>query len=81
MMGNFLAALVEIYTLVLLGRIIFSWLPPQSRQNQFYEFLYQITEPVLKPFRRLIPPIKGFDLSPILLFRVLRLLAEALSGI
>ena len=66
-----LLAIIDIYMLVLIARCVFSWLPPQAQANKFYEFLYAITEPLMRPFRRVIPPMGGLDLSPILLFLVL----------
>jgi len=44
--------------------IILSWLG-QSNQNPMVSLLHQVTEPVLRPFRRVIPPLGGLDLSPI----------------
>ena len=75
-MGEFIAAVIRLYTLVLVIRMIFSWVPPQHRQNEFYRFLYTITEPVLAPFRRILPPMGGIDFSPILLFIILSLIAR-----
>ncbi len=75
---GFLIAVVNIYMIVLLVRVISSWLPPRARANQLYEFLYAITEPAMRPLRRLIPPISGFDLSPIVLFFVLTLIERFL---
>ena len=75
-MGEFIAAAIRLYTLVLVIRMIFSWVPPQHRQNEFYRFLYRITEPVLAPFRRILPPMGGIDFSPILLFIILSLIAR-----
>ena len=72
-----LIAALQIYSLVLIVRIVFTWLPAQHRTNDFYRFIHSATEPVLKPFRGIIPPIKGIDFSPILLF----ILLEVLIGI
>jgi len=74
-----LVAALQIYSLVLIVRIVFTWLPPRHRANEFYRFIEQVTEPVLKPFRGLIPPIKGIDFSPILLFILLNVLIEILQ--
>lgn len=48
----------------ILFMIILSWLSP-GVYNPISEVLYLITEPLLRPVRRLIPPIAGFDISPI----------------
>ena len=78
---RFVIAAIELYTIVLLVRIVFSWLPPRSRASQFYAFLHVATEPVLRPFRRILPPMGGFDLSPILLFFLLAFLQRLLRGL
>ncbi len=57
--------------IVLFARIIMSWFPisPGGGMATIYGFLYTLTEPVLGPIRRLIPPLgmggMGLDLSPI----------------
>ena len=45
-------------------RIIISWVS-SGGYNPAVAMVYSLTEPLLRPFRRLIPPIGGFDLSPI----------------
>jgi len=72
---------MDLYIVVLLVRIVFSWLPPRFRASQFYAFLYVVTEPVLRPFRRILPAMGGFDLSPILLFFLLAFLQRLLRGL
>jgi YggT family protein len=66
--------LLEIYLIVMIGRVIISWFPisPGSALSSIYSFLYAVTEPVLAPIRRVMPPLgmggMGLDLSPIILF-------------
>lgn len=62
---------LELYRWILLARIICSWLPGANWYNQPLKFLYDITEPVMGPFRRLIPPLGMLDISPIVLFLVI----------
>ncbi|MDP6107085.1 MAG: YggT family protein [Candidatus Brocadiia bacterium] len=76
---SFLIAVVKLYRWALVVRLVFSWFPPQARSNRFYEFLRAITEPVLKPFRRLIPPIGGMDFSPIVPLLILMVIGRALT--
>jgi YggT family protein len=71
MVQRFLIAAIDVYVIVLVVRIVFTWLPTQARGNQFHEFLEAVTEPVMRPFRRLVPPLGGVDFSPILLFLLL----------
>lgn len=65
--------LVNIYFFALLGMIILSWIAPGSRHPAIY-LLHQITEPVMAPFRKILPPLGGLDLSPILLFVVINVI-------
>lgn len=73
-----LVTLIQLYSLVLLVRIILSWIPNVDRSNQIVRFLYQITDPVLEPARRVIPPIGMIDISPIVVFVGLQLLQRVL---
>ncbi|MBD0370248.1 MAG: YggT family protein, partial [Pyrinomonadaceae bacterium] len=51
-----------------------------SSVNRLMLFLVRVTEPVLAPFRRLIPPVGMFDISPIIVLILLRLLQEFVAG-
>ena len=59
--------LVNFYFFALLAVIILSWIAPGSH-NPFIYLLHQVTEPVMAPFRRLLPAMGGMDFSPILVF-------------
>lgn len=59
--------IINIYFFAILAMIIISWVAPGS-YNPFILLLNQITEPVLAPFRKLLPSLGGLDLSPILVF-------------
>ena len=77
-----LCRLVDLYLLAIFARIILSWFPlsPDSPLASVFSFLYTITEPILGPIRRALPPLGMFDLSPlIVLFAVRLLLAPALG--
>ncbi|MHA2610776.1 MAG: YggT family protein [bacterium JZ-2024 1] len=62
--------LIGIYEIVILIRILLSWVPPLM-QTSFYFFLASITEPFLHIFRRILPPIGVVDFSPMLALLVL----------
>lgn len=57
--------------------VILSWVAPTS-QSPAAELVNQITEPVLAPFRRIVPNLGGLDISPILAFIVIQLLQSFL---
>jgi YggT family protein len=62
-------AAITIYIVILLLRAVFSWFPPPSGGvATLYRILLDLTEPVLAPLRRVIPPIGMFDLSFTVLF-------------
>jgi len=62
-------AAITIYIVILLLRAVFSWFPPPSGGvATLYRILLDLTEPVLAPLRRVIPPIGMFDLSFTILF-------------
>ena len=69
---------LQIYTWILIASAIFSWLYAfnvinSSNQfvNQVGRFLYNVTEPVLRPIRRLLPNLGGIDISPIILLLII----------
>lgn len=55
--------LLEAYNLVILVRVVCSWVEV-DRSAGWYRMLYAVTEPVLGPLRRLIPPVNMIDFSP-----------------
>ena len=66
--------ILKIYFWALLIMIIASWIAPGSGHPALV-LVNQISEPLMKPFRNLLPPMGGLDLSPILAFLVLQVLA------
>lgn len=69
--------LVNIYFFALLAMIILSWVAAGSRHPAIY-LLYQITEPVMLPFRKALPAMGGMDFSPILVFILINVIQIAL---
>ena len=73
-----LCDLIQIYIIVLFVRAIFSWFPPPSGGlATFYRILLDLTEPVLAPLRRVVPPAGAFDLSFLVLIVFLFILQRA----
>jgi YggT family protein len=70
-------ALIDLYSLVVLGAVILSWLPA-SRTHPLALIVYRLTEPALAPIRRALPPMGGLDLSPMVLLIGLRFLKRIL---
>ena len=73
-----IAWVIQAYVIVIFARVILSWFPisPGTAMASIYRFLLTITEPVLGPVRRVVPPLGAFDLSPLIVL----LLAQFLLG-
>ena len=69
--------LLDLYWFALIILVVASWIAPGNRHPGL-DLLYQVTEPVVAPFRRLIPPMGGLDLSIIFVFLALSLVANYL---
>jgi YggT family protein len=78
LMGYLLFGVLAVYSLMIVARIILGW--GMSRGNRLMRFLVRSTEPVLGPFRRIIPPLGMFDISPIIVLLILQLFQRAIAG-
>ena len=72
----FLGMLAMVYTFLILGRVLISWTNPTGGGG-LTAFLYQVTEPVLGPIRRVLPPTGGIDWSPMIAILLLGILTRA----
>ena len=73
-----LMKLLQVYSYCILIRVILSWIQP-GMNNQFSYILYRITEPVLEPIRRIVPPLGGsLDVSPIIAILIIQAIARML---
>ena len=68
-----LVTLLMTYFVLIIARVLISWIASQSR-HPLIPLIYQLTEPVLRPFRKLIPSMGGIDLSPLFVLIALRFL-------
>jgi YggT family protein len=79
-------SLIQLYVLLLVVRVVMSWFPisPNGPAETVAGFLYMVTDPVLVPLRRLLPPVRmgamAMDLSPIVAFFGLSVLRGILCG-
>ena len=76
-MQTFLGILLALLWLLVLGRMLVSWVDPTGR-TQLGAFLIQSTEPLLAPVRRLLPPTGMFDFSSLIVLLILGALWRAL---
>jgi YggT family protein len=72
---QFLGILLQIFWLAILVRVILSWFPVDP-SNPIIRIVWEITEPILAPFRRVIPRIGMFDRSPLAAFLVISFLQQ-----
>jgi YggT family protein len=75
---SILGMMLKIYFWSLLIMIIASWIAPGS-MHPALTLVNQITEPLMKPFRRILPPMGGLDISPIIVFMVLQVLSVVVA--
>lgn len=78
-MGYLLYGLLGLYSLAIFVRIILSW-GTVGYRNRIMRFLMNITEPLLGPLRRYVPPVGAFDISPIVAFVIIWLMQAAVAG-
>ncbi|MGB3491829.1 MAG: YggT family protein [Elainellaceae cyanobacterium] len=76
-----LQTFISLYLILLFIRVLLTWIPSINWMNQPFAALSQITDPYLNLFRSIIPPIGGFDLSPILAFLALQLVSGLLNSV
>jgi YggT family protein len=80
---SFLDVFIGVYILVILLYIITSWirLPYSPTLNRIQRFLYDVCDPYLRLFRRVVPPLGPLDLSPMLAVISLLIFQQILNAI
>ena len=78
-LGFILYGLLSIYILLIIIRIVFSW-GTIDYTNRVMRFLVDVTEPLLGPLRRMIPPLGWLDISPLVAILILWLFQAAIQG-
>jgi YggT family protein len=78
--ASLLSFALYVFIVVLLVRVVFSWISP-SATNPVSRLAFQVTEPVLAPVRRRLPPMSGVDLSPLVVTLVAYFLIAVLRTI
>lgn len=80
MLVRVIEILFQIYTLMLFARIISSWIP-ELQGTKAMQFISFYTDPYLNFFRRFIPPLGMFDISPIFAFIALEFVRYFIIGL
>lgn len=73
--SSFIGLLALVLTVLIFARVIVSWTNPTGGGN-VTAFLYQATEPILAPIRRVFPPAGGLDWAPMIAIVLLGLLTN-----
>jgi YggT family protein len=77
-----LLVVLQLYSWILLARALISWIPNLDPYHPAVQFLYTITEPVLEPIRKLVPPLGGMiDISMIIAFFGIIVLEQLLRSL
>lgn len=71
---------IGIYLIAIIVQAVVSWVNP-GHHNPVMGLIHRLTEPLLRPARRLIPPISGIDLSPLLVLLALQVVKMLLVGL
>jgi YggT family protein len=82
---SFVSYLLFLYVILLIAAAVLSWLVAfnvVNARNQFvqmlWQFLYRITEPVLRPIRNMLPDLGGIDISPIIVILVIEFIRQVI---
>lgn len=75
---NFVVLLTTILTLLILARVVISWVMPAGG-GELVAFIYSATEPLLAPIRSVLPRTGGFDFSPMIAILVLQAIGRAFA--
>ena len=72
---------ISLFSNILLARFALSWFPQLTRQFPFLRPINTVTEPYLRIFRQVIPPIGGFDISAIPALFILDILSQTTAAV
>jgi YggT family protein len=80
---NLVSTLISIYIWLLIAQAVLSWLVAFGIVNRYNrvvatigDFLWRVTEPLLRPIRRVLPDLGGIDISPVILILLLWFLRD-----
>ncbi len=69
---------VQLLTILVVVRVLLSWVPSVDYGHPLISLIVRITDPILQPVRRILPPMGGLDLSPIIALLLLSLVGQLL---
>jgi YggT family protein len=77
--GRFVSVFIVVYSLLIFAYVITSWIRLPYSLSSFQQFLYDVCEPYLRIFRRILPPLGAIDLSPLAAVAVLYLVERLVN--
>ena len=72
--------ILRLYTWLIIIRVLLSWVAPDP-YNMVVQIIYALTEPIMAPFRKIVPPLGFIDISPIILIFVIEFIRILLNRI
>ncbi|HLW60435.1 MAG TPA: YggT family protein [bacterium] len=69
---------VQLLSILVFVRALLSWIPSVDYRHPLISLIVRITDPILQPVRRLLPPMGGLDLSPLIAILLLNLAGQLL---
>ena len=79
--AQFVAVFVYVYSALIFAYILLSWIRIPYALNWLQRFLYDVCEPYIRIFRRLLPPVGVLDLSPVIAIVVLYVLRVLINNV
>jgi YggT family protein len=77
---NFVRLMATVVWLLLIARVILSWTNPMGGGG-LTAFVYQATEPILAPIRRVLPPTGGIDWSPLIAMLLIGVVVRVVAAL
>lgn len=78
--STYISILATILTLAVFARALLSWIMPNDSSG-LTRVLADVTEPVLRPIRRILPPVSGIDFSPIVAMIAIQVISSVLISL
>lgn len=69
---TFIILFVQVYNVLIIARVLSSWVVPDPQSNVFTKIVFDLTEPVLAPIRAILPKSQFIDLAPLVSFFLLQ---------
>jgi YggT family protein len=81
-LDGLISTIIKLLEFVIVVRVVLSWFNADP-YNSLVQIIYRISDPMLKPFQKLVPPwrLGGLDISPIFAFFCLEFLRQVISGL